>query len=203
MPVARPRPCLYPGCAALVRNGGYCERHAVAQQERAREKDRERGSAASRGYGYRWAKTSQGFLRNNPLCRHCADRGRVTAAEVTDHIVPHRLAEALASGEPERIVEARSLFWDRSNWQPLCWTCHSRKTAREDGAFGNRRALAGGSMQTSATDPRAKGARRGARDTGTGRGGVGGSKVGANGVGTERPAEFLWERFEKGGGGVK
>ncbi|UON42204.1 hypothetical protein IUJ48_08890 [Achromobacter xylosoxidans] len=41
-----------------------------------------------------------------------------------------RMAEALACGESGRIVEARSLFWDRSNWRPLCWACHSRKTAR-------------------------------------------------------------------------
>lgn len=139
MPVARPRPCLHLGCAALVRGGGYCERHAPAQQEAAREKDRERGSAASRGYGHRWAKTSQGFLRNHPLCCACSAQGRVTAAEVTDHIVPHRLAEALASEDADRILAARELFWNRANWQPLCWRCHSRKTAREDGAFGNRR----------------------------------------------------------------
>ncbi|WP_409558335.1 HNH endonuclease [Achromobacter animicus] len=63
----------------------------------------------------------------------------MTAAEVTDHIVPHRLAEALASEDADRIATARALFWDRANWQPLCWRCHSRKTAREDGAFGNRR----------------------------------------------------------------
>jgi 5-methylcytosine-specific restriction protein A len=30
-----------------------------------------------------------------------------------------------------------ALFWDQSNWQPLCHTCHSKKTAREDGGFGN------------------------------------------------------------------
>ncbi len=187
MPVARPRPCLHPGCPALVRGGGYCERHAKVRQERVREKDRERGSAASRGYGYRWAKTSQGFLRNNPLCLACAKRGRVTAAEVTDHVVPHRLAEALASEDADRILAARTLFWDRSNWQPLCWVCHSRKTALEDGAFGNhRRARPPVTERTIAPDRP---------------GGVGGSKVTAKRAGTERPAAFLWERFEKGGEG--
>lgn len=30
-----------------------------------------------------------------------------------------------------------SLFWDRTNWQGLCKQCHSRKTAAEDGGFGN------------------------------------------------------------------
>ncbi|WP_369680053.1 HNH endonuclease [Brevibacillus laterosporus] len=24
------------------------------------------------------------------------------------------------------------MFWDRKNWQPLCESCHNRKTARED-----------------------------------------------------------------------
>ncbi|WP_186318376.1 HNH endonuclease, partial [Bacillus pumilus] len=24
-----------------------------------------------------------------------------------------------------------------SNWQPLCASCHNRKTAKEDGGFGN------------------------------------------------------------------
>nr|WP_292832122.1 HNH endonuclease signature motif containing protein [Mesorhizobium sp.] len=28
------------------------------------------------------------------------------------------------------------LFWDRSNWQPLCKPCHDRKTATSDGGFG-------------------------------------------------------------------
>jgi 5-methylcytosine-specific restriction protein A len=29
------------------------------------------------------------------------------------------------------------LFWNRSNWQSLCHSCHSRKTASEDGGWGN------------------------------------------------------------------
>lgn len=33
---------------------------------------------------------------------------------------------------------------DGSNWQTLCRRCHSEKTAREDGGFGNRRARAAG-----------------------------------------------------------
>ena len=37
---------------------------------------------------------------------------------VVDHIVPHR-------GD-------QKLFWDKSNWQPLCKACHDRKTWRED-----------------------------------------------------------------------
>jgi len=49
---------------------------------------------------------------------------------VVDHIVPHR-------GD-------RALFWDTSNWQPLCKPHHDAKTAREDGGFGNRASSAPG-----------------------------------------------------------
>jgi 5-methylcytosine-specific restriction protein A len=47
----------------------------------------------------------------------CEAKGRVTAANVVDHIVDHR-------GDTK-------LFWDTSNWQPLCKPCHSEKTAAE------------------------------------------------------------------------
>lgn len=43
------------------------------------------------------------------------------AATVVDHIIPHK-------GD-------QYLFWDRSNWQPLCKLCHDRKTATEDSQF--------------------------------------------------------------------
>jgi 5-methylcytosine-specific restriction protein A len=29
------------------------------------------------------------------------------------------------------------LFWDRANWRAMSKQCHDRKTAREDGGFGN------------------------------------------------------------------
>ncbi|MEC7815831.1 HNH endonuclease signature motif containing protein [Marinobacter alkaliphilus] len=61
----------------------------------------------------------------NPLCAECSRQGRITAATDVDHIIPHR-------GDLK-------LFWSRSNWQSLCHPCHSRKTAREDGGFGNDR----------------------------------------------------------------
>ncbi|AFR18473.1 HNH endonuclease [Burkholderia pseudomallei] len=44
-------------------------------------------------------------------------------ASVVDHIVPHR-------GDAH-------LFWDQSNWQAMSKSCHDRKTARENGGFGN------------------------------------------------------------------
>ena len=85
-----------------------------------------RGSAHSRGYGRKWQTARLGYLQKHPLCVHCLARGHVTAATDVDHIKPH-------GGDPV-------LFWDaENNWQALCHPCHSLKTAREDGGFGNTR----------------------------------------------------------------
>ena len=74
-----------------------------------------RKGSAQRGYGSRWQRARDAFLMRFPLCVHCEGSGRVTAATDVDHVVPHR-------GDD-------SLFWRESNWQPLCKSCHSRKTA--------------------------------------------------------------------------
>ena len=75
-------------------------------------------SADSRGYNRRWRKISKAFLKAHPLCVRCFAEGRYTKATVVDHIIPHR-------GD-------RELFWDRSNWQPLCKHHHDVKTMTED-----------------------------------------------------------------------
>ncbi|WP_301171043.1 HNH endonuclease [Brevibacillus nitrificans] len=113
------KPCSYPGCSALTTDR-YCEKH---KQETSQQYNRDRGSAAQRGYDARWRKAREAFLRVHPLCIHCLKDGKVMAATVVDHIKPHK--------------GNRILFWDRSNWQALCASCHSKKTATEDGGFGN------------------------------------------------------------------
>jgi 5-methylcytosine-specific restriction protein A len=124
--------CAWPGCfAAVPISDRYCDRHETkgaardAEQKARREQRRteRRGSSSARGYGYAWAKAAQAFLKRHPLCAECERTGLVTAASCVDHIVPHK--------------GNKDLFWDRSNWQPLCHNCHSKKTAREDGGFGN------------------------------------------------------------------
>lgn len=90
----------------------------VFKQHLARE------TAAQRGYDSRWQKARDGYLRSHPLCVHCERAGRVVAANEVDHIVPHK-------GD-------MVLFWDNSNWQSLCKSCHSLKTATEDGGFGRK-----------------------------------------------------------------
>lgn len=75
-------------------------------------------TTAARGYGARWQRERLVQLAEHPLCAWCAGHGVVRAATVVDHKKPHRGDEAL--------------FWDRTNWQSLCKTCHdSAKQAEE------------------------------------------------------------------------
>jgi len=108
MPHKPKRPCRYPGCPNLCDSGVYCPEHA------AYSNDRLRGGATARGYDSRWRKARALFLRKHPLCAECKRQGKLTPATVVDHIIPHR-------GD-------MTLFWDESNWQPLCKDCHDRKT---------------------------------------------------------------------------
>lgn len=92
-------------------------------------------TAAQRGYGSRWQRARAGWLAVHPLCAMCERAGRITAADVVDHIVPHRMAWALASGDADAIAAARARFWDRDNWQSLCKAHHdSTKQAAERAA---------------------------------------------------------------------
>jgi 5-methylcytosine-specific restriction endonuclease McrA len=70
----------------------------------------DRKTSAQRGYGSRWQRYRDGFLRKNPLCEECTRIGRLTVASVVDHVKPHRGDQAL--------------FWDSSNHQALCKHCH-------------------------------------------------------------------------------
>lgn len=104
----------------LVRDGSSrCAAHKFVER---RESDARRGSATARGYSSAWQRARLGFLASHPLCVRCEAQGIVEAATVVDHKVPHR-------GD-------KQLFWDRTNWQPLCKPCHDVKTATEDGGFG-------------------------------------------------------------------
>ena len=75
-----------------------------------------RANSNARGYNHKWRKARLTYLRREPLCVQCKADGKVVAASVVDHIVPHR-------GDSK-------LFWNTDNWQALCQRCHNRKTAR-------------------------------------------------------------------------
>jgi len=117
---------------------GRCEKH---KRTEARQYDQQRRAVHDSIYDYRWRQYSKGWLRQHPLCgdrlngvstqhSYCAQQGYVVAASVTDHIEPHK-------GDLAK-------FLDPENHQSLCAPCHNRKTATEDGGFGNRRMGPGG-----------------------------------------------------------
>lgn len=112
MPRSPKVPCKHPGCPALVEPGKmFCAKHLPLHKEFTRP-------SQERGYTYEWRKASKAYLKEHPLCAECQRKGRLIPATVVDHVVPHR-------GD-------RTLFWDRSNWHPLCKKCHDEKTLREE-----------------------------------------------------------------------
>ena len=115
--MALKRLCKAPGCKNLAAYPDrYCEHHKALENP-------EQGQFLGGNYNYptgyeslynsvKWRETSKNFLKVNDTCCRCGGR-----ATVLDHIIPHRGNEAL--------------FWDESNWQPLCAKCHQLKTLEE------------------------------------------------------------------------
>lgn len=121
MPSAAMRPCSG-GCGALVVHSGKC---AACKRRTRVISDSKRPNAHQRGYDRRWKRERLLFLRAHPMCECEVCNGQMLPATVVDHIVPHR--------------GNRTLFWDQSNWCAMAKSCHDRKTALEDGGFGNAR----------------------------------------------------------------
>lgn len=95
----------------------------MAKTTRVQEVTEYGGERTTRMYGHRWRRERLEFLRKNPLCVHCKAEGVILEAKEVDHVIPHKGDE--------------KLFYDQTNWQPLCKPHHSRKTASEDQGFGN------------------------------------------------------------------
>jgi len=67
-----------------------------------------------------WKNLRKLILSRDPVCVIC----NRNASTVADHIIPHK--------------GSWTLFSDlNDNLQGICIPCHDRKTAREDGGFGN------------------------------------------------------------------
>jgi 5-methylcytosine-specific restriction enzyme A len=75
------------------------------------------GSFGKRWTGEKLQRWRKRILSAEPLCRHCAQKGKVTEAEEVDHI---------------RSLEDGGTYED-SNAQPLCKPCHKVKTAKDRG----------------------------------------------------------------------
>ena len=105
-------PCKHPGCSRLVPAGTkYCNEHEPLYKVNIR-------TTKEKGYDSKWRKARAIYLKAHPLCVNCLKLGKYNKATVVDHIIPHR-------GD-------KILFWDESNWQSLCKSCHDRKTMTKD-----------------------------------------------------------------------
>jgi len=117
LPYKPKHPCSYPSCPELILPGeSFCTDHKRAEQKRY---DKQRGTAAQRGYGPRWQRYRRLYIAENPLCINFDECHNVTT--IVDHIQP---------------VSQGGDFWDPKNHQPMCKSCHDRKTAEKDGRWG-------------------------------------------------------------------
>jgi 5-methylcytosine-specific restriction protein A len=106
-------------CTALsVEQSGLCAEHLKARNQMI---DKDRGTPSERGYDRQWQHIRAMVLAEEPLCRGCIKKNYATAASQVDHI----------DGNVHNNL--------RTNLQPLCLSCHSKKTAIENGSFGNVR----------------------------------------------------------------
>lgn len=137
-PQAPKRPCPGQGvrrgiCTALISRGQrYCPSCLKQANQQDKRYDQGRDQDQSRRWHHsRWMrKATKMFLAANPLCIACSMKGRTTPATDVDHIVPHR--------------GSWDIFIDQDNWQPLCHSCHSKKTAKEDGRWKTKPAVGEG-----------------------------------------------------------
>lgn len=103
-------PCLCVKCNKIVPAKERCTCQRQLKTERGRRHDRTRPTAHQRGYTSKWRTESKRFLVMHTHCQ-CGQR-----ATLVDHIIAHK-------GDT-------NLFWDRTNWQPLCTHCHNKHKQR-------------------------------------------------------------------------
>lgn len=93
---------------------------AAIEKARRAALDKQRGTRQERGYGADWQAFRREHLKLNPLCVECGSDDRPNV----DHI--------------ESVREAPHRRLDPSNVRTLCHSCHSRRTAKDQG-FGRSR----------------------------------------------------------------
>lgn len=110
--------CKKSGCGRTCEPGKeYCYLHSDLEGKRIIFNKRTKSNEWHYLYSTaRWKRMSKDFLQKYPKCFVCGAK-----ATIADHIVPHR-------GNLE-------LFFNEDNLQPMCWSCHSRKTFKENNNF--------------------------------------------------------------------
>ena len=106
------KPCAKCGLNDVRVGTTYCPQCEEKLKQKQKEYDKQRGSAASRGYDARWQKIRQLKLLRDPLCERCLPQA------VQAVLVHHK------DGNPRNN--------NRDNLESLCNTCHEKH-------HGNRR----------------------------------------------------------------
>lgn len=95
-------------------------------------------TSGQRGYGYRWQKARASYLLKHPLCCYCCRAAGIEAIAYMD-ILAECTAKGITVPAEAKVVDHKiphrgdmTLFWDSSNWQGLCTTCHSSVKQREE-----------------------------------------------------------------------
>jgi len=92
-------------CNQIAVNGAYCAKHRPAPA--SKETDPFYLSV-------RWRRFRAWYLGKHPLCEQCEREGRLTPADMVDHVIEIKDGGNLTSEE---------------NAMSLCWKCHAVKTA--------------------------------------------------------------------------
>ncbi len=92
---------------------------APTPQERRRRQDRDRGSAAARGYDRAWRACRKTILAESPLCQDCLDGVGCPPETLTPARQVHHLRKV--RDYPERRL-------DPTNLVPLCEAHHLLRT---------------------------------------------------------------------------
>ena len=111
------RPCAVPGCPNEAVVGSRCAEHSVMARQMY---ERDRPSAAARGYDQHWRRVRAAYIKAHPYC--CVPGCGEPTTDV-DHVI--------------RLADGGTNQW--SNLQGFCHRHHSSKTASEDGRWGEGR----------------------------------------------------------------
>ena len=112
--------CKDPRCRNRAEKGGYCDDHKTDRNERHKEyNDFKRDPAKVKVYNsQRWKKLRTRIIDSNPLCTRCEPNGKLTPANLVDHLVGF-------------VDENDPHAWDPDYLFPLCTRCHAIVTAKE------------------------------------------------------------------------
>ena len=113
MPLKSNKQCAKVGCWKVISGTlSHCDKHKPEPFKNIKRNDTKIYNTR------RWRKLSKKQLADEPLCRECKSKDKVTLATHSDHII-----SISDGGEP----------FDQANLQSLCIKCHSSKTFKHHG----------------------------------------------------------------------